>query len=308
MNKIIKNFKNIKYGPAPEDGTEVINWIKKISSSNKNYINGKWNTSKGSKKIKVINPSTNKKLFDLTISTKKDVDLAVNSARKAQKKWSSISSFQRSKYLYALARLIQKHSRFKNITNKVYVLDDSRDWAVNYEFLNSFYKNPKIVLLIRNPIDIFCSMEQQFRKNFLQHSNIQIMVELKNTSLEKRIDYWANTIPIGLSFERLHEVIRFGYYKNFLFIKYEDLCINKQIEINKFYEFINVEPNNVDFKNIKQVTEEDDSILLLDHKIRPELEFNISKAEEILGQKLIQYIQYKYAWFYEFFNYEIKFF
>ena len=34
MNKIIKNFKNIKYGPAPEDDTEVINWINKISSSN----------------------------------------------------------------------------------------------------------------------------------------------------------------------------------------------------------------------------------------------------------------------------------
>ena len=32
MNKIIKNFKNIKYGPAPEDDTEVINWINKISS------------------------------------------------------------------------------------------------------------------------------------------------------------------------------------------------------------------------------------------------------------------------------------
>ena len=119
MNKIIKNFKNIKYGPAPEDDTEVINWIKKISSSNKNYINGKWNTSKGSKKIKVINPSTNKKLFDLTISTKKDVDLAVNSARKAQKKWSSISSFQRSKYLYAIARLIQKHSRFLAVLESI---------------------------------------------------------------------------------------------------------------------------------------------------------------------------------------------
>ena len=197
---------------------------------------------------------------------------------------------------------------FKNITNKNYVLDDSRDWAVNYEFINSFYENPKIVSLIRNPIDIFCSIEQQFRKNFLQHSNIQNMVELKNTSLEKRIDYWANTIPIGLSFERLHEVISFVYYKNFLFIKYEDLCINKQLEINKFYKFINVEPNNVDFENIKQVTKEDDSILLLDHTIRPKVEFNISKANEILGQKLIEYIQYKYAWFYEFFNYEIQFF
>jgi hypothetical protein len=27
MNKIIKNFKNIKYGPAPEDDSEVLKWI-----------------------------------------------------------------------------------------------------------------------------------------------------------------------------------------------------------------------------------------------------------------------------------------
>ena len=37
MNKIIKNFKNIKYGPAPEDDTEVINWIKKISRRKYSY-------------------------------------------------------------------------------------------------------------------------------------------------------------------------------------------------------------------------------------------------------------------------------
>ena len=42
MNKILKNFKNIKYGPAPEDDKEVIAWIKKLSSPNKNYIDGKW--------------------------------------------------------------------------------------------------------------------------------------------------------------------------------------------------------------------------------------------------------------------------
>ena len=27
MNKVIKNFRNIKYGPAPEDDQEVIEWI-----------------------------------------------------------------------------------------------------------------------------------------------------------------------------------------------------------------------------------------------------------------------------------------
>ena len=42
MNKVIKNFKKIKYGPAPEDSKEVLSWIKKISSPNKIFIGGNW--------------------------------------------------------------------------------------------------------------------------------------------------------------------------------------------------------------------------------------------------------------------------
>ena len=112
MSKIIKNYTDIKYGPAPEDDKEAVAWIKKLSSPNKNYIDGKWKASKSSKKIQVINPSNKKKLFYLNVSSKKDVDKAVNAASKAHYKWSKLSPYKRSKYLYALARLIQKHSRF----------------------------------------------------------------------------------------------------------------------------------------------------------------------------------------------------
>ena len=45
MSKIIKNYKDIKYGPAPEDDKEVVLWIKKLSSPNRNYIDGKWTPS-----------------------------------------------------------------------------------------------------------------------------------------------------------------------------------------------------------------------------------------------------------------------
>ncbi len=112
MNKILNNFRNIKYGPALEDDKQVLTWIKNLSGSNKNYIDGKWAISKNSKKIQVINPSNKKKLFKLSVSSKKDVDSAVNAASKAHPKWSRLSPYKRSQFLYALARLIQKHSRF----------------------------------------------------------------------------------------------------------------------------------------------------------------------------------------------------
>ena len=119
MNKVLQNFKNIKYGPAPEDDTEVLRWIKNLSGSNKNYIDGKWISSKNSKKIQIINPSNKKKLFKLSISSKNDVDYAVNAANKAHPKWTKISSYKRSQFLYALARLIQKHSRFLAVLETV---------------------------------------------------------------------------------------------------------------------------------------------------------------------------------------------
>ena len=112
MKDIVKNFRNIKYGTAPEDAKEVNKWIANLDKPNHLYINGKWVKSKSIKTIQSINPANNSKLFTLAVANKTDVNVAVLAAKKAFPKWLSLSPIRRSKYMYALARLIQKHSRF----------------------------------------------------------------------------------------------------------------------------------------------------------------------------------------------------
>ena len=119
MNKVIKNFRNIKYGPAPEDDQEVLEWIKSLPSPNYNFINGEWVKPKAIKTIQAINPANNNKLFKLSVSSKSDVDKAVKSAKKAFLIWSKTTPYKRSKFLYALARLIQKHSRFLAVLESI---------------------------------------------------------------------------------------------------------------------------------------------------------------------------------------------
>ncbi len=119
MDKVIKNFQNISYGPAPEDSKEVNSWIKNLKNPNNQFINGKFVKSSSSKKLNIINPSTNKKIATLSVASKKDVNAAVSAAKKAHIKWSKLSSFDRSKYLYALARLIQKNSRFISVLETI---------------------------------------------------------------------------------------------------------------------------------------------------------------------------------------------
>ena len=82
MNKIIKNIKNIKYGPAPEDDSEVLKWINKLPKPNHNFINGEWVKSSSRQTLRSINPANNKKIFDLSISSKADIDKAVKAAKK----------------------------------------------------------------------------------------------------------------------------------------------------------------------------------------------------------------------------------
>jgi len=54
---------------------------------------------------------------------------------------------------------------FNGITDKDYVIDKSRLWGINREFVNSFYPNPKIVCMVRDLRDILASMENNYRKN-----------------------------------------------------------------------------------------------------------------------------------------------
>ena len=56
MDKVIKNFQNISYGPAPEDSKEVNSWIKNLKNPNNHFINGKFVKSSSSKKLNIINP------------------------------------------------------------------------------------------------------------------------------------------------------------------------------------------------------------------------------------------------------------
>lgn len=194
---------------------------------------------------------------------------------------------------------------FSGITNKKYVVDKSRGWGIHYNFLNSFYPNPKIVCMVRDLRCIYTSMEKNFRKHPEKDSGIVNWAEMKGTTTPKRIDLWSQSPPIGIALERLKQIIDEGIDKNILFIRFEDLTNNPQNELNKIYDFFNIEKYNHDFKNIKQITQEDDTVygVFGDHTIRKEVKPVKESYNTILGKELSQNIVNSYPWFYDYFQY-----
>ena len=102
-------FDSMEYGPAPESDAEARAWIKQNGPAFGHFINGAF-TGAG-KTFDSVNPATGEKLARISQARQKDVDAAVAAARKAQPKWEGLGGHGRARYLYALARLLQKHSR-----------------------------------------------------------------------------------------------------------------------------------------------------------------------------------------------------
>ena len=102
-------FETMDYGPAPESAGDALAWIVDQGGRFGHFIDGTF-TNPGDG-FESRNPATGETLATITQATSSEVDVAVAAARAAQPGWADLGGPGRAKYLYALARLLQKHSR-----------------------------------------------------------------------------------------------------------------------------------------------------------------------------------------------------
>jgi aldehyde dehydrogenase (NAD+) len=108
---LIEKYQQLDYGPAPENASKVHTWLSEHEQKFNHFINGQWHEPSDKSWFASNNPATGELLAEVAQGSSDDVDAAVKAARKAQKDWAGMGGHQRARYLYALARLVQKHSR-----------------------------------------------------------------------------------------------------------------------------------------------------------------------------------------------------
>jgi sulfotransferase len=192
-----------------------------------------------------------------------------------------------------------------NITNKPYYVDKNFSWGYYYDFLVQINnEEPKIIFMVRDLRDIFASFEKNYRNDFLKINSHIDWNELKNTTMEKRIVEWSTKPPFALNLERLKEIINWGNDKKILFIKYEDFCINPEIEMNRIYEYLQIPYFIHNYKSVEKVTTENDMLHLASHQIKSQVSVNESKSSDVIGNEACEWIYKNHQWYFKKFNYE----
>ena len=108
---IAEKFAAMEYGPAPEDAKEALTWLDQHSRRFGHFIDGTWREPSAREYFDTTDPSTGEKLASVAQGSSADIDAAVKAARAAFPKWQSLTPHARARYMYALARQVQKHSR-----------------------------------------------------------------------------------------------------------------------------------------------------------------------------------------------------
>jgi aldehyde dehydrogenase (NAD+) len=108
---IAEKFVSMEYGPAPEDPKEATAWLERHARRFGHFINGGWQPPAEGSHFDTVDPSNGEKLASVAQGSAADIDAAVKAARAASSKWQALTPHARARYLYALARLVQKHSR-----------------------------------------------------------------------------------------------------------------------------------------------------------------------------------------------------
>src|SRR5881409_3010034 len=108
---IAEKFVTMEYGPAPEDPKEALTWLDRHERRFGHFINGTLQPPAEDSYFETADPSTGERLASVAQGSAKDIDAAVRAARTALPTWQALTPHARARYLYALARTVQKHSR-----------------------------------------------------------------------------------------------------------------------------------------------------------------------------------------------------
>ena len=112
----VKDILNtMDYGPAPEAENHVADWLTAHAEGFTHFIGGAFVPSTGGGSFEVTNPARDSRLAKVANGTAADIDAAVKAARQAFPAWSALSGHERARYLYAIARAVQRRERFLSV-------------------------------------------------------------------------------------------------------------------------------------------------------------------------------------------------
>ena len=96
------------------------------------YIDGQWINAKNNATFPVFNPANGEKIWDVPNGDREDAAGAIDAAQRAFEKWSSLTAYQRSGFLYEAYRIMTANNLEKGYFYAPTILTDIKEKMLIY--------------------------------------------------------------------------------------------------------------------------------------------------------------------------------
>lgn len=178
-----------------------------------------------------------------------------------------------------------------------YVIDKSRLVTIPEHFRciqRNFDYKPKVIIPVRNVTDVLASFLKLIHKspndqeNFIDRDIAKLNdINIYLSKDDTRVDYLMK--PKGLIDNQLYGIafmLQPEFRKYAHFVEYDNLVSDTRGEIEKIYSFLEIEPFEHDYENIKNVTPENDKVygVVNMHTVRKTISPSTTDAKAILSE------------------------
>jgi len=192
-------------------------------------------------------------------------------------------------------------------TDKPVIFEKNRSWVNRMNYLGGYFgiDNPKVIYPVRDVSEILASFISMIRRNpmivnerlnFIDQTLVQQGIPLND---ENRCRAIAGPGILGQSFDGLKKALSEGYRNNIHFVEYRDLVNNPKKTMEDIYEFLGEPHYHHDFKNLKNIHQENDAQIygFEDmHQVRPAVKSVALPPEEVLLQSILDSIKDAEFW------------
>lgn len=176
-------------------------------------------------------------------------------------------------------------------TDKPIVIDKGRGWLSMLEMVEWITgEKAKVLVPVRSVTGILSSMERIWRKQSASgQSENEKQNYIKMQSVSGRVDEWMQSSQVvGLAYTRLKDAVQRGFSDRLHFVEFDDLTKNPADTVAKIYNFLELTYFPHDFKNVEQLTQEDDTIHGIEglHTIQPVIASKPDDSVAVLGKDI----------------------
>lgn len=192
-------------------------------------------------------------------------------------------------------------------TDKPVIFEKNRSWVNRMNYIQGYFgiENPKVIYPVRDVSEILTSFISMIRRNphivnerlnFIDQTLVQNGIPLNDIN---RCQAIAGPGILGQSFDGLKKALSEGYRNNIHFVEYRDLVNNPKETMEKIYDFLGESHYKHDFKNLKNVHQENDAQVygFEDmHTVRSSVKSTAESPEDVLPQIVLDSIKGAEFW------------